>query len=604
MTIKSLISIVLGTFFLSCSGPILATEQGMTPSQPASNSNHDAVWLRQVPWTEGERALYYHLTSGTQLIPYSWFLALEQADTRESFRADDYVKQLRLIPDKGYSAHNRDRLPVGFTKTVYPDDPRGIKEYLGITCAFCHTGELHVSTKDRGRLNVYIDGGASMQDNAQFLDALSASFRRTAAEDNKFSDFASAVLKEQNNEARKASLRKQVAGLGEAMAARAQLVRHWGFGRFDALNRGSNQVFGALRPENVQLMNAPVSIPPLWNVHLYDWVQWNGSFQNPLARNIAQVVGIGAGLFPVLDPNKTYLTERPLDPFASSLDMDKLRQLELMVSAIRPPRWPEEVFGKINEKLAREGKRLYRDNCKHCHVPETSRSPNQFGQRFEMKTIPVAEVGTDVEYMKFASRPVDTGVLMQDFGSASLLATEAIERLTTRLIRRSLQDTNPNELRARPEFMARPHAGIWATPPFLHNGSVPTLYEVLSPVEERTPCFYLGDLEYDPIKVGYKVWTCADGERPGEFKFDTSKDGNRRQGHEFRKDDRAGHAFTPEECKLFEKGGKNGILGCELSREQRMAIIEYLKTCDLDEVTWDSQATPKICEARRIFLSD
>ena len=47
----------------------------------------------------------------------------------------------------------------------------------------------------------------------------------------------------------------------------------------------------------------------------------------------------------------------------------------------------------------------------------------------------------------------------------------------------------------------------------------PTLYEVLSPLEERTACFYLGDLEYDPVKVGYKVQTCADGERPGEFKI-------------------------------------------------------------------------------------
>jgi hypothetical protein len=602
MATRMLLSLAGMALLLSVSAPLPAIEPPVITSSPTSN--HETVWLRQAPWTEDERTLYYHLTSGTQLIPYSWFLALERAESEESFRVDDHVRQLRLIPDKGHPAHNPDRLPVGFTKTVYPDDPRGIKEYLGITCAFCHTGELHVSTTNRGRLTLYIDGGASMQDNGRFLDALADSFLRTVAEDKKFSNFSSAVLEGQNTEDHKADLRKHVAALGEKLAKRAQSVRHWGFGRFDALNRGSNQVFEALRRENGQSMNAPVSIPPLWNVHLYDWVQWNGSFQNPLARNIAQVVGIGAGLFPVLDPNKNYLMERPLDPFASSLDIDKLRQAELMVSAIRPPHWPGEVFGGINEPLAREGKRLYRDHCKHCHVPKATMSPNRFGQRFEMKTIPVAEVGTDDEYMKFASRHVDTGVLMQDFGSRSLPAMEAIQRLTTRLIRRALQDTNPNELRARSEFLARPHAGIWATPPFLHNGSVPTLYEVLSPVEERTPCFYLGDLEYDPINVGYKVWTCAGGERSGEFKFDTSTDGNRGKGHEFRKDDHAGHVFTPEECKSFENGGKNGILGCELSRKQRMAIIEYLKTCDLDEVKWDPQETPRICGARRVFLPE
>ncbi len=134
----------------------IAMEPPGTQPPPVQSSKSDAVWLRQVTWTEDEREQYYHLTSGTQLIPYSWFLALEQPDTQESFRADDHMKQLHLIPDNAHRLYNPDRLPVGFTKTMFPHDPRGVKEYLGITCAFCHTGELHVSHKDRGLVTIHL----------------------------------------------------------------------------------------------------------------------------------------------------------------------------------------------------------------------------------------------------------------------------------------------------------------------------------------------------------------------------------------------------------------------------------------------------------------
>ena len=603
MATRTLLALGGVAFLLAVSDPLPAIEQGPITSPPASN--HNTVWLRQTPWTDEEHARYYHLTSGTQLIPYNWFLALQQADTAELFKAGDSISRLRLVPDKADPTHNRDRLPVGFTRTVYSSDPRGIKEYLGITCAFCHTGELHASSNDRGRLTMYIEGGASMQDNAEFLDALGAALRRTAADDVKFSAFASAVLEQKNDPDAKTLLRAQVAKAGADMVGKAQSVRHWGSGRFDALNRGSNWVFMPLDPaKNAGPLDAPVSIPPLWNVHLYDWVQWNGSFQNPLTRNIAQVIGIGAGLFQNADPRKLHLTERPPDPFVSSLDVERLQQLEDLVAAIKPPHWPDVVFGNIDEQLARKGKQLYRDNCKHCHVPTPLEQPTPFGQRFKMKMIPADEVGTDRTYLNFASRVVYTGVLEKDFGSPSLPAGKAIEWLTTTLAKRSQRDATPNELEMRNAFMARPHAGVWATPPFLHNGSIPTLYEVLSPVEERTPCFYLGDLEFDPVNVGYVVRPCRNGEGTGWFRFDTTLPENSHAGHEFRKDDHAGHTFTQEECKSFENGGKNGILGCELSRSQRLAIIEYLKTCDLDDVAWDQQEAPRICEARRTFLPE
>ena len=59
-------------------------------------------------------------------------------------------------------------------------------------------------------------------------------------------------------------------------------------------------------------------------------------------------------------------------------------------------------------------------------------------------------------------------------------------------------------------YKAAPRDGVWATPPFLHNGSVPNLYEMLIPAAERTKKFYLGG-DLDPVKVG------VDTTQPGDF---------------------------------------------------------------------------------------
>jgi hypothetical protein len=122
------------------------------------------------------------------------------------------------------------------------------------------------------------------------------------------------------------------------------------------------------------------------------------------------------------------------------------------------------------------------------------------------------------------------------------------------------------------EYIARPHTGIWATAPYLHNGSVPNVYELLSPWEQRHGCFYLDpSLEYDPKRLGFVVRECDGRSNPNDltsgFEFETPRTGNSNRGHEFRN--------TPR-CALDEK--EPGILGCEITHENRTAIIEYLKT--------------------------
>ena len=118
----------------------------------------------------------------------------------------------------------------------------------------------------------------------------------------------------------------------------------------------------------------------------------------------------------------------------------------------------------------------------------------------------------------------------------------------------------PNELRGELAYKVRPLNGVWATPPYLHNGSVPTVEHLLGDPNDRPKKFYLGNREYDPVNLGYKFDKIENG-----FEFDTSIRGNSNRGHEFRKD------FSKEkEIK--------GVIGPALSVDDRKALIEYLKT--------------------------
>ena len=104
-------------------------------------------------------------------------------------------------------------------------------------------------------------------------------------------------------------------------------------------------------------------------------------------------------------------------------------------------------------------------------------------------------------------------------------------------------------------YRARPLDGMWATPPVLHNGSVPNLYELLSPADKRSKTFYTGTREFDIQRVGYVTSSFQ-----GAFGFNTTTVGNSNAGHEF-----------------SNRPGK-GVIGPELTDQQRFALIEYLKS--------------------------
>jgi hypothetical protein len=84
---------------------------------------------------------------------------------------------------------------------------------------------------------------------------------------------------------------------------------------------------------------------------------------------------------------------------------------------------------------------------------------------------------------------------------------------------------------------------VWARSPYLHNGSVRTMQELLSPPAQRAKTFHRGSREYDPAQLGY-----SDG---GAYVFDTSTSGNSNAGHDY---------------------------GTKLSSAEKQDLMEYLKT--------------------------
>ena len=185
-------------------------------------------------------------------------------------------------------------------------------------------------------------------------------------------------------------------------------------------------------------------------------------------------------------------------------------------------------------------------------------------------------MGTDPDdAMQFRTREVHTGTLAAEFGGQELVGVDAaLTTAVTSIINRWFEEHSvpdscraivsgyrENLFRAPRGYPARPLDGYWATGPFLHNGSVPNMYELLSP--ERSERFWLGSRDFDPEHLGPMTAQTA-----GSFLYDTSLPGNSSAGHEFR------HAppNTPD------------VIGGALSHEERLDLIEYLKVIDEIEI--------------------
>jgi len=509
---------------------------------------------------EETRQTFYHAPQGTRLLPYSWFLALEQATNSNRFLEEENLKRLGVLPDHN-PLKNPDHLPVGFAKT---HDSIAQETWVGLTCAACHTTE--VSYKEQ---RIRIDGAPAMVDAMTLAEEIRKAVGALVAGDldkEKFERFAKSVLKEQHNETSEKRLKEQVKKYYASLQEHQEIAKEfkidlypnkWGKGRLDALGRGGNTVLLQLDVSNLRPANAPVSFPAVWSTWGLNWVQWNGAVMQPMGRNLLQAIGLNANL--TLEPND--------NRFRTSASVKDLARIEKLVQKLKPPAWPGKLFGAIDQAKASGGAKLYDQHCAHCHVPKLT-PPDKNGRQFKkVFLIPLEEIGSDpISATNFHNRTVKSGPL----GLGLLTVADTAQYLTTKILEGQYKELNfsqeqqeawngyrPNKMQAPLAYIARPHSGVWALAPYLHNGSIPNLYQLLSPKEEREDVFYVGHSEFDPLHVGF----VTQKKTRTNFKFDTKLPGNSNAGHEFR-----------------DGPQKKGVIGPLLSKQERWDLIEYLKT--------------------------
>ncbi len=293
----------------------------------------------------------------------------------------------------------------------------------------------------------------------------------------------------------------------------------------------------------------------------------------------------------------------------SSINKINVDRLGSLIQSLTSPQWPENILGRIDHERVFRGKNIYAEYCQSCHeinsgqpddlvnsyfvdvnsigtdpksasdtAIRTSLSGNfedtyqstEVGEMLIGESIhsillakamlPVVWVSPDPD-KSFIRRQIDKAKMFIDFYFAPGYSAMKTFRNGTY----SPSDT-ANPVRALHSYRAKPLNGIWATAPYLHNGSVPTLYDLLLPVrrvgdpedgEYRPAMFTTGSREFDPVKVGFKT-EGFDG-----FQYDTSKPGNLNVGHEFG----SGKAVQPF-----------GIVLPALTVEQRWELLEFLQT--------------------------
>lgn len=388
-----------------------------------------------------------------------------------------------------------------------------------------------------------------------------------------------------------------------------------GFTRLDALNRIGNTVFGSDTNNfhNIATIEAPVNYPHIWNTSWFMWVQYDASIMGPMIRNAGEAMGVVA--YVVLDEKaednfNSSVRLQDIHWMESLLAGDPPTKHK-QFTGLQHPQWDEALLGPIDREKHGKGAVLYKEHCQGCHLPPMDSDafwsdkywtqPDKFGGRYlDLPIVHLDLVGTDPqEALVLINRTVDTrGIGLNTpvylesedwfkedqvyFGAHqgeqackpqmvkdgpqqpfSLSLGAAVQEVNNYWYKahntpQSQQDEmngyRPNCLRAPLAYKARPLNGIWATAPFLHNGSVPSIFDLLSPVAERPKEFYLGSLDYDVKNMGYNT-----DKGKGLFLLKTNKTGNSNTGHEF-----------------SDTKGK-GVIGRKLSVEERYQIIEYLK---------------------------
>jgi hypothetical protein len=652
-------------------------------------------------WKPSESLWFYNTTQGSNIMPYDFFLVLEQAGKTELFRDNKNMDHYRYLVQQPTSS-NPKGLPVGFVKDTYQD-----KDYVGLTCAACHTGQVNYKG-----VGMRIDGGPAGADMNNMLTDLAKSMEFTLANEEAKKRFVKNVQALGTYDSEKEIL-KDLEKFTQRLRA-YWFINHspvkYGYARLDAFGRIYNRVLEhtlnatrirdllelefdkaqmdeILKGENdiltgeqrddliyriaqklhpkdqVRLRNrifnrpdAPVSYPFLWDIPQHDYVQWNALASNgglgPVGRNAGEVIGV----FGTLDwkegegpsisawlSGQNFLGTHV--NYKSSVNVRNLGRLEKQLMTLHSPKWCENVLPAIDQTLASRGAKLFDAYCVGCHQNIERTDPER---RIVASMTRVADLGTDSKMAENATKysgysgitrngyvSTDVGnILLNERAPAAAILTKATLGVVATpdpdkwFLRRWAEWAYDlvwaffdNEIKTSvksgnydPDTTASPYAslmaykgrslnGIWATGPYLHNGSVPTLHDLLLPhcpppdlKKEngsaklnqpgcRPTTFQVGSREFDPVKVGF-----LSSDYKG-FTFDTRVPGNYNTGHDYGIVATYGSEPTEQakaQCEKLKAGvevskvemkdKKGRELLCPLTPEQRLDLVEYMKS--------------------------
>jgi len=509
-------------------------------------------------------------------MPYDWFTWLEQSDNDKLFRNSEFMESLGYLPTAS-SEKNPSGLPIGFTITrARKNKPRA----LGLNCAACHTNQVNYNG-----VNMLVEGAPTLANFVKFFGEVVKSLNSTSRDDDKFERFAKRVLADKYSQDAAAELRSDVKQLAEATAER-QAVNDLpsdypddftSYARLDAfgniMNAGTAFALHDLANRNAP--TGPVSYPFLWGTHQSDVVQWNASAPNtpvvgPLVRNVGEVVGVFGDLS--IDDAPWWQQLFGIDiAYSSTVDFRGLGELESWVMDLRSPEWPEKYLPPLDMDKVAKGAIIFADKCQSCHevIPR-----DKEGDPYVSNKTLVSELGTDPVMARNAKdrqaktlllQGVKQEILLGDpFGveaaaieipvngvvgvvlkrpitaiKAGLIPAEhagikADVSTLKKLLAEHLEEQNKHDKISADSlvYKGRPLNGIWATAPFLHNGSVPNLWELMKAPEERVKEFHVGSRELDPVNVGFVT-----DSGPSVFKVlkpdGTIMPGNSNLGHDY-----------------------------------------------------------------------
>ena len=412
----------------------------------------------------------------------------------------------------GLNTEEGQDLPIGFSKRVVT----GV-ERVWMNCSVCHVGTYTLPGSDEVH---FLPGGASndlkLYEFIQFflMVGTDPSFTADRVIEAINSDEVPGHLNFIERPFYRYIVMPQVKAALGLLANQLQFTARqepYGPGRVDTFNTYKVLQFNfPMGPEYITnvALNGSTDYPSIWmqgpragmNLH------WDGNNSSVSERNLS--AALGAGVSP------------------PSVDHDSLARVRDWIDTLEAPKFP----GEIDQALAEQGKPLYDQYCAACHGTKDGEAYDYDRRKYPLlgEVIELTEIGTDPG--RWESYDMDFAMMQNALYAGYPWQFKHFKK------------TNG--------YANHPLDGIWARSPYLHNGSVPTLRDLMNPASERPAKWLRGSRELDLEKVGYR----SDDKSGGSFVYDTSVLGNKNTGHE-------GTEY-----------------GTDLTDAEKDAIVEYMKT--------------------------